>query len=80
MTKNLLSAQEFRKVGFGIHLKQDIYIEDKHSRRVTHLKEINDLFKIHKNPQDDKALASYLFTDVPKLQMWHEKLDRIGFL
>ena len=50
MAKNLLSVQEFRKVGFGIHLGQDIYIEDKHGKRVTHLEEINGLFKIGNNP------------------------------
>ena len=58
---------------------QDIYIEDKHCKRVIHLEEINGLFKIGNNPQDDKALTSYSSTDVPKLQIWHEKLDHIGF-
>ena len=50
MAKNLLSAQEFRKAGFGIHLGQDNYIEDKHGKSVTHLEEINGLFKIGNNP------------------------------
>ena len=50
MAKNLLSTQEFRKAGFRIHLEQDIYIEDKHDKRVTHLEEINGLFKIGNNP------------------------------
>ena len=68
MEKNLLSAQEFRKVGFGIHLEQDIYIKDKHGKRVTHLEEINGLFKIGKNPKDDKALASYSSIDVPNFK------------
>ena len=79
MAKNLLSAQEFKKAGFGIHLGQDIYIEDKHGKRVTHLEEINGLFKIDNNPHDNKALISYSSTDAPKLQIWHERLDHIGF-
>ena len=67
MTKNLLSSQEFRKATFGIHLEQDIYIEDKHGKRVIHLEEINGLFKIGNYLQDDKALTSYSSIDVPKL-------------
>ena len=79
MAKNLLSVQEFRKVGFGIHLGQDIYIEDKHGKRVTHLEEINGLFKIGNNPKDEKALTSYSSTDVPKIQISHERLGHIRF-
>ena len=49
MAKNLLLAQEFRKIDFEIHLRQDIYIEDKYGKRLTHLEEINGFFKISKN-------------------------------
>ena len=58
---------------------QNIYIEDKHGKRVIHLEEINGFFKIGNNPQDKKALTSYSSTNVPKIQIWHEKLSHIGF-
>ena len=50
-------SSKIRKVAFEIHLCQNIYIENKHRKRVTHLEKINGLFKINKNLQDDKALA-----------------------
>jgi hypothetical protein len=60
MAKNLLSAQEFRKGGLGIHLAKEIFIEDKEGNKSTNLIEINGFLKIGQHLANNRALASYL--------------------